>query len=217
LSVVKKGCSVPDMGTRRGYEPGPTAQRIRANLNQLRDQRRISLRALSKRLDRLGHPLLASGLSKIEMGTRRADVDDLVAIAIALDVAPNRLLLVGTAGEEKLELAPEAQASERIVWLWATGEAPLPVDLWSDTPGTIDLNRARRFRDENRPHDRSGQTPITELFEQEGVLAPAIEACREAVERSGLPREDVLHYVALALRMGELFGRKSEGEESGKH
>jgi transcriptional regulator with XRE-family HTH domain len=217
LSVVKKGCNVPDMGTRRGYEPGPTAQRVRANLNQIRNQRRISLRALSKRLEQLKHPLLASGLSKIETGARRADVDDLVAFAIALDVAPNRLLLTGTAGDEKIELTPEAEASELTAWRWATGEDALPVDLWTDRPAAFDADRASRFSEENRPHDRSGQTPVRELEKHEEVLAGAVEACREAVEMSGLPRDDVLGYVALALRMGELFGRKGEGGQSDEH
>jgi transcriptional regulator with XRE-family HTH domain len=205
------------MGTRRGYEPGPTAQRVRANLNKLRDQRRISLRALSKRLERLGHPLLASGLSKIEVGTRRVDVDDLLGLAIGLDVAPNRLLFTGTAGDDKIGLTPEAEASQLTAWRWATGEAALPLDLWTDNPASIDLDRARRFREENRPHDPGQNTPIRDVQKHEGVLADAVQACGEAVEKSGLPREVVLSYVAMGLRMRELFGRKGEGDQSGEH
>jgi hypothetical protein len=157
--------------------------------------------------------LLASGLSKIEMGTRRVDVDDLMGLAIGLDVAPNRLLFTGTAGDEKIRLTPGTEASELTIWRWGVGEDSLP-DLWSDKSAAIDLNRERRFREENRPHDHSGRTPIEDLEKHKGVLAGAIEACREAVEKSGLPREDVLRYVALALRMGELFGRKEQGDQS---
>jgi hypothetical protein len=40
-----------------------------------------------------GRPILPSGLSKIEQGQRAVDVDDLVALAIALQVNPNALLL----------------------------------------------------------------------------------------------------------------------------
>jgi transcriptional regulator with XRE-family HTH domain len=46
----------------------------------------------SDRLTRVGRPILPSGLSKIESGDRRVDVDDLVGIAAALGVMPDRLL-----------------------------------------------------------------------------------------------------------------------------
>ena len=205
------------MGTRRSYAPGPTSRRVRTNLSELREQRRISLRSLSLRLERLGHPLLASGLSKIETGARRADVDDLMALAVALDVSPNRLFLTGTAGDEKIELTPETVASERTAWRWGTGEAALPVDLWTDKPVSIDLDRSKRFRQENRPHDPSLETTLQDLEKHKEALAGAVRACREAVEKSGLPQEDVLSYVGLTLRMGELFSRASEGDQSDEH
>jgi transcriptional regulator with XRE-family HTH domain len=191
------------MGTRRSIQPGPTGQRVQANLSELRDLRRISLRALADRLERLGHPVLASGLSKIELGDRRADVDDLMALAIALDVAPNRLLLTGKASDEKISLTPEAEANQRTAWRWATGDAALPVDLWTDNPGTIDLNRARPFRNENRPQDPPGTT-LEELGKHQEALAPAITACREAIERSGLQREAVLNSIDAILQLSEL-------------
>ena len=191
------------MGTRRSHEPGPTAQRVRKNLVEIRRQRGVSLRVLSERLSHLGHPLLASGLSKVETGDRRADVDDLAALALALDVAPNRLLLTGTAGDEQIELSPEAEASEGTAWRWATGEAALPVDLWGDDPASINLDRIRRFRRENRPHDKSGQTLFEDVVKHRGVLAPAVRACMAAVDESGLAPEDVLSYVALALQMNQ--------------
>lgn len=200
------------MGTRRSHEPGATARRVRTNLAALRGQRRISLRGLSSRLDRLGHPLLSSGLSKIETGDRRADVDDLVAIAVALDVAPNRLLLTETAGDEKIELTPEAEASESTVWRWATGEAALPVDLWADKPAAIDLTRARRFRRENRPHDHSDQTLFKDVVEHQEILAPAVRACMDAVKKSGLSPEDVLRWVSMAFQVSQLAERSRSGE-----
>lgn len=204
------------MGTRRSHEPGATAKRVRTNLVELRRQRLVSLRTLSARLDRLGHPLLASGLSKLESGTRRADVEDLVALALALDVAPNRLLLTGMAGDERIELTSEVVASESTVWRWATGEAALPVDLWADKPAAIDLDRARRFRRENRPHDHSDQTLFKDVAEHREVLAPAIRACMDAVSKSGLSPEDVLSYVSLAFQVNELAGKTGEGGQRGK-
>ncbi len=194
------------MATRRSRDAGPSARRVRINLAQLRERRGVSLRALSKRLEQLGHPLMASGLSKIETGDRRADVDDLLALAIALDVSPNGLLLPGTAHDQKVELTPEAETTELMAWRWATGEAALRADLWTDRPVDIDLDRSARFRKENRPHDHSGETSLDDLEEHEEALAPAVRACREAIEKSGLPREDVLQYISLALKLQEWFG-----------
>jgi len=184
-------------------EAGPTARRVRANIREIRDRRRVSLRALSERLSQLGHPLLASGLSKIETGDRGADVDDLVALALALDVAPNRLLLTGTVGENKIELTPEAEASESAAWRWATGDAAIPPDLylWAESQPDTDLDRARRFEIENRPHDPPDLTPLADIKQHEDALAVATKACREAVAQTGLPRETVLNYVAFALRL----------------
>ena len=192
------------MGTRRSYEPGPTAHRVRVNLAEVRERRRVSLRALSKRVELLGHPLLASGLSKIETGARRADVDDLVALAIALDVSPNRLLLPGTAGKKKVELTSEAEATEVTAWRWATGEAALPANLWTDTRGGgIDLDRAKEFRKENQPHVR--ETGFEDLQEHRDDLFPAIRACEEAIAKTGMSRQRFLETIRLVLEMHELF------------
>jgi hypothetical protein len=49
----------------------------------------------------------AYSISKIETTDRRIDVDDLVALAVALDTTPNRLLLPGAvSGTDDVELAP---------------------------------------------------------------------------------------------------------------
>ncbi|MEV6124883.1 helix-turn-helix transcriptional regulator [Streptomyces sp. NPDC052077] len=47
---------------------------------------------LARRVTEAGRPMSASVLGKVEAGTRRVDVDDLVALAAALDVPPARLL-----------------------------------------------------------------------------------------------------------------------------
>jgi len=201
LRVVKSTCNVSIMGTKRGTGPGPSAGRVRANLRALREERRISLRDLSKRLEQLGHPLLPSGLSKIETGDRRADVDDLIAIALALDVSPNRLLLPKTAGEnETIELTQEIETSERAAWRWASGEVPL--EAKSDISTS-----AEQFRDENRPHDPDDQTLLRDIEPHVDVLTPAVRACREAIEQSGLPQETVLNYVRTALRFLGAFSQ----------
>src|SRR5215216_5898212 len=79
------------MGTRK-VEIGLTGQAVARNLRRLRTQQELSLQDLSDRLAQVGRPILATGLSKIEQGTRRVDVDDLVAIAAALETIPSRLI-----------------------------------------------------------------------------------------------------------------------------
>ena len=80
-----------NMGTRK-VDQGETGHLVAANLRRLREEQHLSLHDLSVRLAALGRPILPSGLSKIEQGTRRVDVDDLVALADALRTVPSRLL-----------------------------------------------------------------------------------------------------------------------------
>jgi Helix-turn-helix domain len=59
---------------------------------ECRRRKQLSLHQLSDRLAAVGRPILPSGLSKIEQGTRRVVVDDLVALADALGTVPGALL-----------------------------------------------------------------------------------------------------------------------------
>ncbi|MEX5637403.1 helix-turn-helix domain-containing protein [Parafrankia sp. FMc2] len=61
-------------------------------MTQLRKARRLTLVQLSERLTGLGRPILPTGLSKIEHGERGLSVDDLVALAAALDISPEQLI-----------------------------------------------------------------------------------------------------------------------------
>src|SRR5580658_5121566 len=78
---------------RRAKEAGPSSQHVAANVRRLRRERKLSTVALSQRLAEIGHPIASTGITKIELGDRRVDVDDLVALATALDTTPSRLLL----------------------------------------------------------------------------------------------------------------------------
>jgi transcriptional regulator with XRE-family HTH domain len=80
------------MGTRK-VELGAAGHNVKSNLRRLREARGYSLLQLSERMTEVGRPILPSGISKIEQGDRRVDVDDLVAFAEALHVGPNLLLM----------------------------------------------------------------------------------------------------------------------------
>lgn len=59
--------------------------------------------ASSTKLGEVGRRLTHSAVDQIEKGTRRVDVDDLMALAAALDVSPATLLM--PVGEEDQEIA----------------------------------------------------------------------------------------------------------------
>jgi hypothetical protein len=165
----------------------------------------MSTSALSERLRRLGRPIWPTGITKIEAGrvedgegVRRVDVDDLIALALALDVSPNRLLLPESATDEQIDLTPRTRASSLALWRWATGDEELRLDVGHKDPSVrLDLDRTERFRTENRPHDPMANVPFQRLIENEDVLRPVLEAVDAARER-GLSLRAILDWVELA-------------------
>lgn len=139
---------------------------------------RTTVRELSARLAKLGRPILPSGITKIEQGTRRVDVDDLVALAAVLKVTPTRLLLgpppsaegddpahedvwewhpwTDAEGNERspipsLRLLPELAMEPWEAWMWATGDLALG-DVWKlQEDGEVLLadGETEEFRAEN--------------------------------------------------------------------
>lgn len=159
----------------KAKEAGPSSQRVAANLRHIRRERELTTAALSRRLAELGHPIADTGITKIEKGDRRVDVDDLVALAVALDATPNRLLLPEMdAGHPsaKFDLTPRG-TQQRLddAWAWASGErqlsrAPGPArDGWLPPLGAETIERAR-------PHADAIWQRLRELALQ-GIAEPA--------------------------------------------
>jgi transcriptional regulator with XRE-family HTH domain len=72
--------------------PGPLGHNLIANMGYLRQVQGLSLRKMSAELDRIGRPIPPLGLSRIEQGRRRVDVDGAAALAEILGVTPDVLL-----------------------------------------------------------------------------------------------------------------------------
>jgi transcriptional regulator with XRE-family HTH domain len=106
-----------------------TAETVSANVKRLRKDRNLGLRSLANKLAEAGRPLGHSAVDQIEKGTRRVDVDDLIALAAALDVSPITLLVPLVPGvdnsAEMLSVANDNLSVSRL-WLWLRADAALP-------------------------------------------------------------------------------------------
>jgi transcriptional regulator with XRE-family HTH domain len=107
---------------------GPTGETVRANLKRLRGRENLGYAQLSRRLDEVGRLIPDLGLRRIESGDRRVDVDDLMALAAALDVSPATLLMPDTTAEgweTTVETTgqPEGITAQHL-WLWLSGVHP---------------------------------------------------------------------------------------------
>lgn len=150
------GCNVSNMGS-NAVEKGHVAQSVATNVKAVRDRRGLSQQQLAARLGELGRPMQASAVAKIESGARRVDVDDLAALAVALNVAVARLLVPDGGEDEPVFVVPAFSVPAYSAWDWATGERSLATeddDLLDPVVQERDLNfiaerpRWKRLRDE---------------------------------------------------------------------
>jgi transcriptional regulator with XRE-family HTH domain len=144
----------------RGNDIGPTGRTVAFNLRRIRRQVGVDLRTLSKSLATSGRAISPSGLSKVENGDRRVDVDDLMALAIALDVNPHALLLppTSTAGIQ-VEVTGAGRVRADALWGWARGAQLLipstvrPAWLEGSSLGPneikAEIDRARQIEEED--------------------------------------------------------------------
>ncbi|MEU3287807.1 helix-turn-helix domain-containing protein [Streptomyces longwoodensis] len=104
---------------------GPSGERLRLNIARVREARGMSKKDLSEKVAALGRPIPPLGISRLEAGTRRVDVDDLIALALALRVSVNALLLPRDGdGTESVELTDSVSLTAAEAWQWADGDKP---------------------------------------------------------------------------------------------
>ncbi|WP_405489125.1 helix-turn-helix domain-containing protein [Streptomyces sp. NBC_00096] len=103
---------------------GPTGDRVRANVERLRVARGLTKKDVSDRARELGRSIPPLGISRLEAGTRRVDADDLVTLALVLNVSVNTLLLPPSAGDGEIELASGRAVTARTAWRWSQGGGP---------------------------------------------------------------------------------------------
>lgn len=173
---------------------GPTGSRVMDAVRQLRQSKGLTYKELSERLENLGRPIPVLGLSRLEKGERRVDVDDLVALAVALETAPNQLLLPEMDIEHAADMhpiTPAVRETPPLLWAWATGEVPL-----GHLPSTAAADRAARleevaFSRRNRQNHWS-QSPSAspsshdKVFATTGIVAFVAEAFRSGASTAAI-------------------------------
>lgn len=165
-----------DRAPRRPNTQGPVGECVQRNIREVREG--TSTYELARELEKLGRPISPAGITKIEQGQRRVDVDDLVALAIALGTTPNRLLF-GLEGEGEFDyvgLTPERTVMLRLAWEWAQGRTPM---LGSDARVKHVKNALRAFQARSLP-----EFLLSEQLEP-SELSKAIEAEIERLRALG--------------------------------
>lgn len=167
----------------RGREIGATGATLASNLKRLRGD--MTLRELETVLTALEVKISASGLQKIESGTRRVDADEIIALSVALNVNPNALLLPNFSGDDdvsnEIAASPEHVTGEA-VWRWADGYKALPVRKSIKTlQGEISLDerqvsKAQEKRDESFQAKVRPESEIREVREFLVSVAEKLEA-----------------------------------------
>jgi transcriptional regulator with XRE-family HTH domain len=108
-------------------ELGPTARVLAEVVRRRREELGLTYAQLSRRLTRNGRDIPTLGLRRLESCQRHVDVDDLVALAVALEVSPVTLLMPMdvTAGDCLIFTGfPDQIVAER-AWQWLTASYPL--------------------------------------------------------------------------------------------
>lgn len=158
-----------NVGKQRGNLKGPTSAVVADRVRSIRQARRMDLAALSDSLDLVGWSIPVAALSRLENGKRRIDVDDLLALAVALDVSPLELIFPAHANE--LDVIGTALPTELIteeVWAWGRESVK-------------SLKRPKALRDYWAKMLEQGERELAEI---ESMPEPTTDAVRDMIARN---------------------------------
>lgn len=106
---------------------GETTGAVAASrLREVRTAQGLTLREVSDRVTASGHDLSLNAISRIENGSRRMDVDDLTALAVALGVTPATLLLPDTDDSHSTLTITGVSGPATNMWEWMATHIPAP-------------------------------------------------------------------------------------------
>lgn len=191
------------METIKSASSRTTSEQVADNLRRIRQKSGVDLRTLDKRLEKLGHRISSSGLSKIENGERKVAVDELIALAVALGVTPLHLLRPVSASDRPTAVSKDYAQEEVEVWL--SGKTELTNTalqrFWHHEAQTAERSHGESLRLLNEIESNSDeQTTHTARKHQIKMRAEKFKArWEEALEKE-------LHYQALTGVAIETFG-----------
>ncbi len=172
---------------------GPLTRQLQYNLRQLRQSRGLSLGEVSARVQAAGRPLSLNGVSKIELGQRGVDLDDVAALAHALRVSPLELMFP-LGRETMVEVLPGWHMGTWAAAKWFTGEGPLlrrmPDGAWAadnveESRDGVEAAVPLFFRDQDALFDEWNRRRrrVLALARQSDADDEEVEFARNAVER----------------------------------
>jgi transcriptional regulator with XRE-family HTH domain len=117
---------------------GPAGRFLAANIQRLRKRSGLTFAELSARTEKIGQPIAVLGLRRIERGERRVDFDDLLALAIALEVPPVDLMVPALVSDAVPYPIGNSEYGCDTVHKWVAGgtlEPPDPEYPWATPKG----------------------------------------------------------------------------------
>jgi transcriptional regulator with XRE-family HTH domain len=107
-------------------EGSGVTREIAQRMRELRGKRGLTGAGLGERMTGLGVPWDRSIVANLESGRRRSvTVDELLALALALNCPPMYLLIPPDAPGEPYAVTPAVSESRRNVAAWFAGEGPI--------------------------------------------------------------------------------------------
>jgi transcriptional regulator with XRE-family HTH domain len=180
---------------KRRVQLGPTGEQVRSNIRRLRENSGLSQTQLARLTTTTTRPLASVAINEIENGARRVDVDDLIALAAALGVNPNALLMPDKVGEDyDVELSGIGTINSTRAWEWARGYAPVDqADRDVSAEPESDVSRAAfRMRIEPRslPPRRAVIADRTKWIQEQTVqLAMDLQGAGSERDAAGIKRQ----------------------------
>ena len=101
---------------------GPAGEVLAANIKRVREARRLGYAEFSRQLTGIGRPIPELGLRRIELGERRVDADDLLALSYVLQVAVVDLLVPKDMNDEPYPITPDESFKADSVRDWIAGQ-----------------------------------------------------------------------------------------------
>ncbi|WP_281155155.1 helix-turn-helix transcriptional regulator [Streptomyces sp. HYC2] len=146
----------PGQGRRQlAARMGPTAATVAANLRRIRKARGLTVYTLSDKVEEAGRTIHPAAISKIERQERQTTVDNLMALAAALNVTPSALLLPPDDDPgQTIAITGAGPVPADLAWDWVDGARPLTVP--DGDQGTAKLDHLLHSRPPGRRTSTEG-------------------------------------------------------------